>query len=234
MGRKKIKIQSITDDRNRQVKTLPQLFLVLCDCEIAVIIFSPNNKLIQYASTDMDKILLKYTEYSEPNESRNNEDVILLLNFHKFKSLLAKNEDGEDFNDEVNDIMQLKIKARPAEKEIDKLLRTQVAPTHPMPIMMSHAQQKQVVAPSASTSNPATASNSRELNKLFIQPPTSNQNMNNRLPSPSSFYPDLMPTAEITSPMGYLNTPSNHSSFSWAMVSPTNKAPVANAEKTEA
>ena len=34
---------------------------VLCDCEIAVIIFNSSNKLFQYASTDMDKVLLKYT-----------------------------------------------------------------------------------------------------------------------------------------------------------------------------
>ncbi len=34
---------------------------VLCDCEISVIIFNSHNKLFQYASTDMDKILLKYT-----------------------------------------------------------------------------------------------------------------------------------------------------------------------------
>jgi hypothetical protein len=35
---------------------------VLCDCEIALIIFNNNGKLVQYASTDIDKILLKYTE----------------------------------------------------------------------------------------------------------------------------------------------------------------------------
>jgi hypothetical protein len=29
---------------------------VLCDCEIALIIFSSSNKLYQYASTDMDKV----------------------------------------------------------------------------------------------------------------------------------------------------------------------------------
>ena len=34
---------------------------VLCNCEISVIIFNSHNKLFQYASTDMDKILLKYT-----------------------------------------------------------------------------------------------------------------------------------------------------------------------------
>ena len=38
---------------------------ILCDCEIALIIFNSGNKLFQYASTDMDKILLKYTEYND-------------------------------------------------------------------------------------------------------------------------------------------------------------------------
>lgn len=37
---------------------------VLCDCEIALIIFNNNGKLVQYASTDIDKILMKYTEVS--------------------------------------------------------------------------------------------------------------------------------------------------------------------------
>ena len=49
---------------------------VLCDCEIALIIFNSSNKLFQYASTDMDKVLLKYTEYNEPHESRTNKDII--------------------------------------------------------------------------------------------------------------------------------------------------------------
>jgi len=49
---------------------------VLCDCEIAMIVFNSSNKLFQYASSDMDKVLLKYTEYSEPHESRTNKDII--------------------------------------------------------------------------------------------------------------------------------------------------------------
>lgn len=49
---------------------------ILCDCEIALIIFNSSNKLFQYASTDMDKILLKYTEYNEPHESRTNNDIL--------------------------------------------------------------------------------------------------------------------------------------------------------------
>jgi hypothetical protein len=48
---------------------------VLCGCEVGLIMFTTNGKLFQYASTDMDKILLKYTEFSEPHESRTNADI---------------------------------------------------------------------------------------------------------------------------------------------------------------
>ena len=54
---------------------------VLCDCEIALIIFSSSNKLYQYASTDMDKVLLKYTEYNEPHESLTNKNIIEVNTF---------------------------------------------------------------------------------------------------------------------------------------------------------
>lgn len=59
---------------------------VLCDCEIALIIFSSSNKLYQYASTDMDKVLLKYTEYNEPHESLTNKNIIevIKINLNKF------------------------------------------------------------------------------------------------------------------------------------------------------
>ena len=70
MGRKKIQITKISDERNRQVTFTKRKFglmkkayelSVLCDCEISVIIFNSHGKLFQYASTDMDKVLLKYT-----------------------------------------------------------------------------------------------------------------------------------------------------------------------------
>ena len=48
---------------------------MLCGCEIGLIIFSGNNKLYQFASQDMDSILLRYTEYNEPYETRNNESM---------------------------------------------------------------------------------------------------------------------------------------------------------------
>ncbi|XP_057686958.1 myocyte-specific enhancer factor 2A-like [Corythoichthys intestinalis] len=89
MGRKKIQITRIVDERNRQVTFMKRKFglmkkayelSVLCDCEIALIVFNSSNKLFQYASTDMDKVLLKYTEYNEPHESRTNSDIIEVLN----------------------------------------------------------------------------------------------------------------------------------------------------------
>lgn len=38
---------------------------VLCNCEIALLIFNTSGKLVQYASTDIDHILMKYTEVKE-------------------------------------------------------------------------------------------------------------------------------------------------------------------------
>lgn len=41
-----------------------------------IILNFSSNRLFQYASTDMDKVLLKYTEYNEPHESRTNGDIV--------------------------------------------------------------------------------------------------------------------------------------------------------------
>nr|XP_049593535.1 myocyte-specific enhancer factor 2C isoform X2 [Syngnathus scovelli] len=88
MGRKKIQIARIVDERNRHVTFTKRKFglmkkayelSVLCDCEIALIVFNSANRLFQYASTDMDKVLLKYTEYNEPHENRTNADIIHTL-----------------------------------------------------------------------------------------------------------------------------------------------------------
>nr|XP_029514193.1 myocyte-specific enhancer factor 2D homolog isoform X5 [Oncorhynchus nerka] len=109
MGRKKIQIQRITDERNRQVTFTKRKFglmkkayelSVLCDCEIALIIFNHSNKLFQYASTDMDKVLLKYTEYNEPHESRTNADIIETLRKKGFSGCESPEPEGEDSIDQ--------------------------------------------------------------------------------------------------------------------------------------
>nr|AUF83059.1 Myocyte-specific enhancer factor 2C-like protein [Mimachlamys nobilis] len=106
MGRKKISIQRINDERNRQVTFTKRKFglmkkayelSVLCDCEIALIIFTSNNKLYQYASSDMDKVLLKYTEYNDTVVSQTNKDIVDMLSK---KDTKGEGDDGDD--DEYN------------------------------------------------------------------------------------------------------------------------------------
>ncbi len=57
---------------------------VLCGCEVGLIIFSPSGKLYQYASNDMDRVLLRYTENNEAYESRNNEDISRVSQVHMY------------------------------------------------------------------------------------------------------------------------------------------------------
>ncbi|KAF9576414.1 Ribosome-releasing factor 2, mitochondrial [Mortierella alpina] len=85
MGRKKIQIKTITDERNRQVTFQKRRFglmkkamelSVLCDCQIGLIIFNSNNKLVQYSSHDIDQILLRYTEYNDSCETYTNKEFL--------------------------------------------------------------------------------------------------------------------------------------------------------------
>ncbi|KAF9926118.1 Ribosome-releasing factor 2, mitochondrial [Linnemannia zychae] len=85
MGRKKIQIKTITDERNRQVTFQKRRFglmkkamelSVLCDCQIGLIIFNSNNKLVQYSSHDIDSILLRYTEYNDSCETYTNKEFL--------------------------------------------------------------------------------------------------------------------------------------------------------------
>jgi hypothetical protein len=73
---------------------------VLCDCEIVIIIFNSSNKLYQYASSNVDSILLKYTEHNEPNETKTNMDILDVRHLYKrnvkkkdkIKNALTKNK----------------------------------------------------------------------------------------------------------------------------------------------
>ncbi|XP_032412549.1 myocyte-specific enhancer factor 2D isoform X8 [Xiphophorus hellerii] len=162
MGRKKIQIQRITDERNRQVTFTKRKFglmkkayelSVLCDCEIALIIFNHSNKLFQYASTDMDKVLLKYTEYNEPHESRTNADIIETLRKKGFNGCNSPEPDGDDSID------QSPLNDRKTE-DLDSLFKrygsTVPQPTFPMPVTVPVTNQNAAAALQFSN-NPAGA-----------------------------------------------------------------------------
>ncbi|GAA5928070.1 hypothetical protein JCM1841_005898 [Sporobolomyces salmonicolor] len=86
MGRRKISIAPIQDDRNRQVTFLKRkngLFKkayelgVLCSADVAVVVFNANGKLFEFHSGDMDTILLRYSHYAgPPHEKRGPEDYL--------------------------------------------------------------------------------------------------------------------------------------------------------------
>uniref|UniRef100_A0A8C9NLG3 Myocyte enhancer factor 2D n=1 Tax=Serinus canaria TaxID=9135 RepID=A0A8C9NLG3_SERCA len=151
MGRKKIQIQRITDERNRQVTFTKRKFglmkkayelSVLCDCEIALIIFNHSNKLFQYASTDMDKVLLKYTEYNEPHESRTNADIIETLRKKGFNGCDSPEPDGDD---SIDQSPLMEDKYRKGSEDLDILFKrygsTVPAPNFAMPVTVPVTNQ---------------------------------------------------------------------------------------------
>ncbi|KAI2626382.1 hypothetical protein GGS21DRAFT_493327 [Xylaria nigripes] len=83
MGRRKIEIKAIQDDRNRSVTFLKRkggLFKkahelsVLCSVDVAVFIFGSNKKLYEYSSTDMRELVGRYTFHGGPSEHKGPSD----------------------------------------------------------------------------------------------------------------------------------------------------------------
>ena len=103
MGRKKIKIAPIEDDRNRSVTFLKRkngLFKkahelgVLCQADVAVIVFAGNRKLYEFCNGDMKELLYRYNN-TDAYEKRGPNDVIcfffyfmLLYYFYFFKFVI--------------------------------------------------------------------------------------------------------------------------------------------------
>ncbi|KAI5865911.1 hypothetical protein GGS23DRAFT_359772 [Durotheca rogersii] len=83
MGRRKIEIKPIKDERNRSVTFLKRkggLFKkahelsVLCSVDVAVFIFGSNKKLHEYSSTDMQHLITRYQYHGIPNEHKGPQD----------------------------------------------------------------------------------------------------------------------------------------------------------------
>ncbi|KAI1375423.1 hypothetical protein F4677DRAFT_137429 [Hypoxylon crocopeplum] len=83
MGRRKIEIKAIKDDRNRSVTFLKRkggLFKkahelsVLCSVDVAVFIFGSNKKLYEYSSGDMRDLITRYQYHGGPSEHKGPHD----------------------------------------------------------------------------------------------------------------------------------------------------------------
>lgn len=101
MGRRKIEIQPLTDDRNRTVtfvKRKAGLFKkahelsVLCQVDLAVIIIGSNNKIYEFSSVDTDDLIKQY-QGSKAQETRSPENY----NDYKKRSL-RPNLRGDNFD----------------------------------------------------------------------------------------------------------------------------------------
>ncbi|KAK9683030.1 hypothetical protein RND81_10G113700 [Saponaria officinalis] len=106
MGRGKIEIKKIEDANSRQVtfskrrsgllKKAHEL-AVLCDAEVAVIIFSSTGRLFEFSSSSMKRTLLRYQDARESSEV-----VAGKLN-------LDENEDMKEIDYLKNEIMKLQL-----------------------------------------------------------------------------------------------------------------------------
>ncbi|XP_064085683.1 myocyte-specific enhancer factor 2 isoform X2 [Macrobrachium rosenbergii] len=155
MGRKKIQISRITDERNRQVTFNKRKFgvmkkayelSVLCDCEIALIIFSSSNKLYQYASTDMDKVLLKYTEYNEPHESLTNKNIIEALNKKEHKNGL-QSPDSPDPDQEYSLTPRTEAKYNKIDEEFTLMMQRNQINGSRQPVNLNNYNSMAVTVP---------------------------------------------------------------------------------------
>ncbi|KAI4185308.1 MAG: hypothetical protein LQ346_005936 [Caloplaca aetnensis] len=85
MGRRKIEIKAIKDDRNRSVTFLKRkggLFKkahelsVLCSVDVAVIIFGHNKKLYEYSSGDINETIGRFQYYGGAHEHKGPADFV--------------------------------------------------------------------------------------------------------------------------------------------------------------
>ncbi|XP_054550739.1 myocyte-specific enhancer factor 2A isoform X3 [Talpa occidentalis] len=224
MGRKKIQITRIMDERNRQVTFTKRKFglmkkayelSVLCDCEIALIIFNSSNKLFQYASTDMDKVLLKYTEYNEPHESRTNSDIVEALNKKEHRGC-----DSPDPDTSYVLTPHTEEKYKKINEEFDNMMRNhKIAPGLP-PQNFSMSVTVPVTSPNAlsytnpgsSLVSPSLAASSTLADSSMLSPPQATLHRNvspgapQRPPSTGNSG-GMLSTSDLTVPNGAGSSP---------------------------
>ncbi|KAF3919609.1 hypothetical protein ABW20_dc0103860 [Dactylellina cionopaga] len=108
MGRRKIEIKAIKDDRNRSVTFLKRkggLFKkayelsVLCSADVAIIIFGNNKKLYEFSSANIDEIIERRTYFGLPHERKGPDD-------YQGKGGASDGEDDEDDNPDISNGMR--------------------------------------------------------------------------------------------------------------------------------
>ncbi|KAM6937304.1 myocyte enhancer factor 2aa isoform 1-T4 [Xenentodon cancila] len=227
MGRKKIQITRIMDERNRQVTFTKRKFglmkkayelSVLCDCEIALIIFNSSNKLFQYASTDMDKVLLKYTEYNEPHESRTNSDIVEALNKKEHRGCDSPDPDASYVLTPHTEEKYKKIN-----EEFDNMMRNHKIPTalpqqnFSMHVAVPVSNPNAMYQAGGNLSSQALASAAGSLSESgMLSPPQASLHRNvgsgggSQRPASASSAGDMLDTTDLSVPSGAGSSPAGN------------------------
>ncbi|CAO3645507.1 unnamed protein product [Cunninghamella blakesleeana] len=257
MGRRKIKIQPIKDERNKQVTFLKRKngllkkayeLSVLCDCEIALIIINSNNKLIQYSSNNIDNVLLKYTEYGEPYETKTNNDFIQqemdelsedesitklddppyshdTINHHHSYNNNDHNYNNNDHsynndhnNNDHNNNSLSSTSSTSTSISSTPSLYPSITPT---PSDQKPPKLSLNIQP-PSNNHPPPATHTNTINSFSVSSSSGSSAFAQNLPSPSSFYPHFYQTQnELPSPLQFSMTPSTtttHPTFHWPTI----------------
>eukprot|EP00048_Salpingoeca_helianthica_P008719 m.125519 g.125519 ORF g.125519 m.125519 type:complete len:327 (-) comp14673_c4_seq6:45-1025(-) len=138
MGRKKIEIKPITEDRNRQVTLTKRKFgvfkkahelAVLTKSDVALIIFDSQNRLYQYSSKPMKDILTRIIENPNPTEIHNKESMVALI---KKKKKSGDKDDEHETDDEAESAHEAAHPPGPAAAAA-AAPDTRVSPSSPIP-----------------------------------------------------------------------------------------------------
>ncbi|TPX37098.1 hypothetical protein SmJEL517_g00925 [Synchytrium microbalum] len=169
MGRKKIEIKKIEDERNRHVTFNKRKFglmkkayelSVLCNCDVGLILFSSQNKLHQYSSSDLDRLLLRYTESPEPKESKSNDDILNMVTKNGTKSDM--NDDMDEGGDDDDEDEGASRPTKPSKKpaiQVNTTLKSAAEPQFRMPSptrLRKHQQPQQQKRPTVPDVSPVS------------------------------------------------------------------------------
>ncbi|EEA19047.1 resistance to lethality of mkk1p386 overexpression [Talaromyces marneffei ATCC 18224] len=204
MGRRKIEIKAIKDDRNRSVTFLKRkggLFKkahelsVLCSVDVAVIIFGHNKKLYEFSSGDIAETLGRYQYWGPPHEHKGPSDF--------------SGRGGDDDEEEVDEDMIAEEMGASTQNIIPPQLQNQPGYQHlnhapsaspPIPNGIAFAPRHGTPQPQNS-SRPSSRNHVRQMSTQYggqgqahvTPPPPANPNGYAYMANPSMYNPNSNP-----------------------------------------
>ncbi|PGH28841.1 MADS-box transcription factor, other eukaryote [[Emmonsia] crescens] len=205
MGRRKIEIKAIKDDRNRSVTFLKRkggLFKkahelsVLCSVDVAVIIFGHNKKLYEFSSGDIKETLGRYHYYGQPHEHKGPAD---------FAGKQNLDDDDEDDVSGVEDIIPPQthnmVPPQMQNQSTFQHINHQPSASPPMPNGVFHPRHG---TPQPVISRPSSRNNLQRVGSGLVP---QQQRHHATPPPPQNGYAAYMPNPSMYNPQANPNMP---------------------------